>query len=167
MRYFCGQSIIYALLVFGICSFSSGNAQQCEWFPGGDASFYRYLESRLTGYRMGPISRDPVNGESFSFEIYVNDSGYADSSKIGPCFNAELSNNMRYILATLPRLNQGVHHGCPPGSRRVYSVMVKQTVYGIEVDPAPFYPQAAGASQKFKWGIALIAAISLCLLIFR
>jgi hypothetical protein len=167
MRYFCGQSIVSIATCFFLILPSFSRAQECDWYAGGDESFYRYLEGRLTGYKMGPISRDPINGETVSFEIFVNDSGYADSTFLGSCFNAELSNNLRLILASLPRLNKGVNHGCPPGARRMFTLTVKQTVYGIQVDPAPVFVNSYPASYKFKWGILLVAVVSMCLVLFR
>lgn len=167
MRDFCGQSIKYALFLLGFYFVVPAVAQNCEWFSGGDESFYRYIEDRLSFFRQGPISRDPINGETISFEIFLDDSGYADSTHLGPCFNAELANNMRLILATLPRLNNGVNLGCPKAARRIYLVTVKQTAYGIEVDPATQYSGNYPASQKFKWGIVILAVVGLCLVVFK
>jgi hypothetical protein len=169
MHYFSGKSIkcLLYLLVFSLAA--SGYGQECEWFPGGEESFYRYIEDRLTSNQLGRISRDPVNGESVSFEIFLNDSGYADSTHLGPCFNPELANNMRLILATLPRLNKGVNRGCPVGARRVFFVTIKKTDYGIQVDPAPLHANSYSypSTHKFKWGIVVLAVVSICMVLFK
>lgn len=155
---------LWLLLICG-CTLSL-QAQETEWFPGGDEAFYRYLEDRL----QASASSRPYtlqNGENVIFEFVVTDSGYVDSIKLGTCFNVNLCIQLRLILNTMPRVNAQKVEGKPVPMRRVYHVIIRSSAEGYRVEPAPQHYYSRPSSSQFKWGLALLAVVIMLIAVVK
>ena len=107
------------------------------------------------------------NGENIIFEFWVTDSGYVDSVRIGTCFNIALCQQLRIILNSMPKVNAKLVDGKPVNSRRIYSVVIQLTNEGYRVEPLPPPVYTGHTSQKFKWGIALLAVVAMLVVIAK
>lgn len=136
------------------------------WFPGDDPGFYRYLEDRLMamGSQRPAIDR---TGESVIFEFYVTDSGYIDSIEIGQCFNFQLCYSLRQILYTMPRVNARVENGKTVNDRRVYVLDIRHFRDGYSIEPSHYIPTTGSLPSSFKWGLAVVAAVAMLIVIFK
>ncbi|MCC7297406.1 MAG: hypothetical protein IT244_03660 [Bacteroidia bacterium] len=136
------------------------------WFPGDDQGFYRYLEDRLRamGSMQPAVDR---NGENVVFEFYVTDSGFIDSVEIGQCFNFQLCYQLRQVLNNMPRANATVMNGKTISERRVYSLVVKRFRDGYLIEPVLYSTAYGSLPTKLKWGIAIVAVVSMLILIVK
>lgn len=136
------------------------------WFPGDDQGFYRYLEDRLMalGSMQPAVDR---NGESVVFEFYVSDSGFIDSVEIDQCFNFQLCYQLRQVLNNMPRANATVINGKTISERRVYALVIKRYRDGFLIEPVEFYATNGSLPTKLKWGIAIVAVVSMLILIVK
>lgn len=148
------------LLLSCVASMLQAQDTTQPWFPGDDWGFYRYLEDRLQtlGFNKPPVDR---NGETVVFEFYITDSGYIDSVQVEQCFNFQLCYEIRQILNSMPRVNAAVENGKTVYSRRVYVLQIRRFRDGYQLEPAFYVPARGTTPVKLKWGIALIAVITM------
>lgn len=154
--------------VFVASNLSFGQDTAKSWFLDGDEGFYGYLADRMQGLGHEKPSMNR-NGESVVFEFWVTDSGWIDSVRILQCMNVGISNQLRMILNTMPRVNATVAKGKTVGEKRVYNLIAKQYLDGYRFEPNSYISVISknATSPAFKYSVVVISLVAILIAIIQ